>query len=85
MEGNLWEEKEDDSFNLETLGAFSNSPLALSDYDLAPASLPPAPSASDHSFADLQVTGLYTTYATLDAVSPTQYRGPQGNKPIALL
>lgn len=83
MEGNIWEEKEDDSFNLETLGAFSNSPLALSDCDLAPASLPPVPSASD--FADLQVTGLYTTYATLDAVSPTQYRGPQGNKPIALL
>ncbi|XP_032086018.1 forkhead box protein N4 [Thamnophis elegans] len=84
LQGNLWEEK-DDSFNLETLGAFSNSPLALSDCDLAPASLPPASSASDHSFADLQVTGLYTTYATLDAVSPAQYRGPQGNKPIALL
>ncbi|KAG8145972.1 hypothetical protein E2320_012403 [Naja naja] len=85
LQGNLWEEKEEDSFNLETLGAFSNSPLALSDCDLAPASLAPAPSASDHSFADLQVTGLYTTYATLDAVSPAQYRGPQGNKPIALL
>uniref|UniRef100_A0A8C5SXB7 Forkhead box N4 n=1 Tax=Laticauda laticaudata TaxID=8630 RepID=A0A8C5SXB7_LATLA len=88
LQGNLWEEKEEDSFNLETLGtlgAFSNSPLALSDCDLAPASLASAPSASDHSFADLQLTGLYTTYATLDAVSPTQYRGPQGNKPIALL
>ncbi|XP_060537663.1 forkhead box protein N4-like [Pantherophis guttatus] len=85
LQGNLWEEKEDDSFNLDALGAFSNSPLALSDCDLAPASLPPAPCASDHSFADLQVTGLYTTYATLDAVSPTQYRSPQGNKPIALL
>ncbi|XP_029139941.1 forkhead box protein N4 [Protobothrops mucrosquamatus] len=85
LQGNLWEEEKEDSFNLESLGAFSNSPLALSDCDLAPASLPPAPSASHHSFADLQVTGLYTTYATLDAVSPTQYRGPQGNKPIALL
>lgn len=84
MKGNLWEEK-DDGFNLESLGAFSNSPLALSDCDLVPTSLPSAPSASHHSFADLQVTGLYTTYAALDAVSPTQYRGPQGNKPIALL
>ncbi|XP_070619446.1 forkhead box protein N4 isoform X2 [Erythrolamprus reginae] len=86
LQGNLWEEKDDDSFNLETLGAFSNSPLALSDYDLAPAGLPSAPGAGDHTFADLQVTGLYTTYATLDAVSPPQYpRGPPGNKPIALL
>ncbi|KAM6422894.1 forkhead box protein N4 [Liasis olivaceus] len=85
LQGNLWEEMKEESFSLETLGAFSNSPLALSDCDLAPASLPPAPSASDRSFADLQVTGLYTTYATLDAVSSAQYLGPQGNKPIALL
>uniref|UniRef100_A0A8D2Q8I4 Forkhead box N4 n=1 Tax=Varanus komodoensis TaxID=61221 RepID=A0A8D2Q8I4_VARKO len=85
LQGNLWEEIKDESFSLESLSAFCGSPLALSDCDLAPAGLGPAPSANGHSFSDLQVTGLYTTYTTLDSVSPTQYLGAQGNKPIALL
>lgn len=75
----------DDSFNLETLGAFSNSPLTLSDCDLAPPGLTPASSGSDHSVPDLQVTGLYTTYTTLDPVTSAQYISASGTKPIALL
>lgn len=75
----------DESFNLDTLGAFSNSPLRLSDCDLGTAGLTPVSSSSDLSFSDLQVTGLYTTYTTLDTVS-SQYMSTQGNnKPIALL
>ncbi|XP_054852844.1 forkhead box protein N4 [Eublepharis macularius] len=85
FQGNIWDEMKDESFNLETLGAFSNSPLALSDCDLIPAGLTPISSSSDRSFADLQVTGLYTTYTTLDTVSSAQYISTQGNKPIALL
>nr|XP_028560986.1 forkhead box protein N4 isoform X1 [Podarcis muralis]XP_028560987.1 forkhead box protein N4 isoform X1 [Podarcis muralis]XP_028560988.1 forkhead box protein N4 isoform X1 [Podarcis muralis] len=87
LQGNIWEEMKDESFTLESLGAFSNSSLALSDCDLAPAGLTPASSNNtDHpSFSDLQVTGLYTTYTTLDPISATQYISAQGNKPIALL
>nr|XP_006004615.2 PREDICTED: forkhead box protein N4 isoform X2 [Latimeria chalumnae] len=84
LHGNLWDEMKDDSFNLDTLGAFSNSPLRLSDCDLGTAGLTPISSGSDQSFSDLQVTGLYTTYTTLDNVS-SQYINSQGNKPIALL
>ncbi|MBN3304293.1 FOXN4 protein, partial [Amia calva] len=85
LQGNLWEEMKDESFNLETLGAFSNSPLRLSDCELVTPGLTPVSSASDLSFSDLQVTGLYTTYTTLDTVS-SQYMSTQGsNKPIALL
>ncbi|KAK6476431.1 forkhead box protein N4-like [Huso huso] len=85
LQGNLWEEMKDESFNLDTLGAFSNSPLRLSDCDLGTAGLTPVSSSSDLSFSDLQVTGLYTTYTTLDTVS-SQYMSTQGNnKPIALL
>lgn len=83
--GNLWEEMKDDSFSLDTMGVFSNSPLQLSDYDLGTAGLTPVSSGSDRSFSDLQVTGLYTTYTTLDNVSSSQYMNTQGNKPIALL
>lgn len=75
----------DDSFSLDTLGAFSNSPLHLSDCDLGTPGLTPVSSGSDHSFSDLQVTGLYTTYTTLDNVAAAQYMNPPGNKPIALL
>ncbi|XP_037735022.1 forkhead box protein N4 isoform X1 [Chelonia mydas] len=85
LQGNIWEEMKDDSFNLDTLGAFSNSPLQLSDCDLGTAGLTPVSSGSDYSFSDLQVTGLYTTYATLDNVASSQYMNGQGNKPIALL
>lgn len=75
----------DESFNLESLGAFGSSPLALSDCDLAPAGIAPASSGSDHAFPDVQMTGLYATYTALDTVSSVQYRSSQGNKPIALL
>ncbi|XP_030074960.1 forkhead box protein N4 isoform X2 [Microcaecilia unicolor] len=85
LQGNIWEEMKDDSFNLDTLAAFSNSPLQLSDCDLGTASLTPVSSGSDQSFSDLQVSGLYTTYTTLDNVSSSQYLNTQGNKPIALL
>ncbi|NXF58486.1 FOXN4 protein, partial [Ciccaba nigrolineata] len=85
LQGNIWEEMKDDSFSLDTLGAFSNSPLHLSDCDLGPPGLTPVSSGSDRSFADVQVTGLYTTYTTLDNVAAAQYMNPQGNKPIALL
>ncbi|XP_078523499.1 forkhead box protein N4 isoform X3 [Lissotriton helveticus] len=85
LQGNIWEEMKDDSFNLDSLGAFSNSPLHLSDCDLGTTGLTPVSSGSEQSFSDLQVTGLYTTYTTLDAVSSPQYLNAQGNKPIALL
>ncbi|NWU96798.1 FOXN4 protein, partial [Upupa epops] len=85
LQGNLWEEMKDDSFSLDTLGAFSNSPLHLSDCDLGTPGLTPVYGGSDHSFADVQVTGLYTTYTALDNVAAAQYMNPQGNKPIALL
>ncbi|NWT18888.1 FOXN4 protein, partial [Vireo altiloquus] len=85
LQGNIWEEMKDDSFSLDTLGAFSNSPLHLSDCELGTPGLTPASSGSDRSFSDLQVTGLYTTYTTLDNVAAAQYMNPQGNKPIPLL
>ncbi|KFQ23199.1 Forkhead box protein N4 [Mesitornis unicolor] len=85
LQGNIWEEMKDDSFSLDTLGAFNNSPLHLSDCDLGTPGLTPMSSGSDHSFSDLQVTGLYTTYTTLDNVAAAQYMNPPGNKPIALL
>ncbi|NXS91624.1 FOXN4 protein, partial [Jacana jacana] len=85
LQGNIWEEMKDESFSLDTLGAFSNSPLHLSDCDLGTPGLTPVSSGSDHSFSDLQVTGLYTTYTTLDNVGAAQYMNPQGNKPIPLL
>ena len=78
--GNLWEEMKDDSFNLDALGTFSSSPLRLSDCDLGGLALPPAP------LSDVQVTGLYASYAALDALS-AQYMAaaPANSKPIALL
>ncbi|XP_059510820.1 forkhead box protein N4 [Stegostoma tigrinum] len=83
LHGNLWEEMKDESFNLDTLGAFSTSPLRLSDSPLGTVGLTPVSSGSENSFSDLQVTGLYTTYASLENV-PAQYLNAQGNKPIAL-
>lgn len=83
--GNLWEEMKDDSFNLDALGTFSNSPLRLSDCDLGTANLPPVSSGANLSLSDVQVTGLYTSYASQDALS-SQYMGaPSNSKPIALL
>ncbi|CDQ66346.1 unnamed protein product [Oncorhynchus mykiss] len=87
LQGNLWEEMKDDSFNLEALGTFSNSPLRLSDCDLGAmtGSLPPVSSGGSMPFSDLQATGLFTSYATLDALS-SQYMGTPGNsKPITAL
>uniref|UniRef100_A0A4W5MLI4 Forkhead box N4 n=1 Tax=Hucho hucho TaxID=62062 RepID=A0A4W5MLI4_9TELE len=86
LQGNLWEMK-DDSFNLEALGTFSNSPLRLSDCDIGTmtGSLPPVYSGGSMPFSDLQVTGLYTSYAALDTLS-SQYMGTPGNsKPITAL
>ncbi|NXM73638.1 FOXN4 protein, partial [Serilophus lunatus] len=87
LQGNIWEEMKDESFGLDTLGAFSTSPLHLSDCDLGTPGLTPVSSGSgsDRSFPDLQVTGLYTTYTTLDNVAAAQYVTPAGNKPIPLL
>ena len=83
--GNLWEEMKDDSFNLEALGTFSNSPLRLSDCDLGTGGLPPGSSGGALPFSDLQVTGLYASYSSLESLS-SQYMGMPGNsKPIALL
>ncbi|XP_027718096.1 forkhead box protein N4 [Vombatus ursinus] len=88
LQGNIWEDMKDDSFSLDTLGAFSNSPLQLSDCDLGTSGLTPVSSGSDQSFSDLQVTSLYTTYAASGdsaSSSSAQYLGTPGNKPIALL
>ncbi|KAM4576132.1 forkhead box protein N4 [Odontesthes bonariensis] len=85
LQGNLWEEMKDDSFNLDALGTFSNSPLRLSDCDLGTASLPPASSGVNLPLSDVQVTGLYTSYTSQDPLS-SQYMGaPANSKPIALL
>ncbi|XP_030272910.1 forkhead box protein N4 [Sparus aurata] len=85
LQGNLWEEMKDDSFNLDALGTFSNSPLRLSDCDLGTANLPPVSAGANMPLSDVQVTGLYTSYASQDHLS-SQYMVTQANsKPIALL
>ncbi|XP_046697349.1 forkhead box protein N4 [Silurus meridionalis] len=79
LQGNLWDEMKDDSFNLETLGSFSNSPLRLSDCDLEGVSTTPVSSA-----AEIPFSGLYTSYSTVDGFS-NQYINTQGSsKPIVL-
>ncbi|CAL8348028.1 unnamed protein product [Lota lota] len=85
LQGNLWEEMKDDSFNLEALGTFSNSPLRLSDCDLGTLNLPPAPPGGGLPLSDVQVTGLYASYAALDALSAQYMGAPANSKPIALL
>ncbi|XP_076007093.1 forkhead box protein N4 [Genypterus blacodes] len=83
LQGNLWEEMKDDSFNLDALGTFSNSPLRLSDCDLGTANLSSASSGANLS--DMHVTGLYASYTSQDPLS-SQYMGtPSNSKPIALL
>lgn len=75
----------DDSFNLDALGTFSNSPLRLSDCDLGTVNLPPSSTGANLPLSDVQVTGLYTTYTSQDPLS-SQYMGtPANSKPIALL
>ncbi|NP_001089121.1 forkhead box protein N4 [Xenopus laevis] len=85
LQGNIWEAMKDESFSLDTLGAFSSSPLQLSDCDLGTIGLTPVSSSGDHSFSDFQVTSLYTTYPTLENVAPSQCVPGSGTKPIALL
>ncbi|XP_063769311.1 forkhead box protein N4 [Pseudophryne corroboree] len=85
LQGNIWEDMKDESFNLDTFAAFSNSPLQLSDCDLGSIGLTQVSSSSDHSFTDFQVTSLYTTYANMDNVTSSQCVTGAGNKPIALL
>lgn len=87
LQGNLWEEMKEDSFSLDTLGAFGDSPLGC---DLGAPSLTPVSGSSDQSFPDVQVTGLYAAYSAADSAAPSvatpaQYLGTPGNKPIALL
>lgn len=75
----------DDSFNLEALGTISNSPLRLSDCDLDTGHSTPVSNAGGLSYPDLQVTGLYSAYSAVDALS-NQYMNTQGGtKPIVLL
>ncbi|XP_076855032.1 forkhead box protein N4 isoform X2 [Brachyhypopomus gauderio] len=84
LQGNLWEDMKDDSFNLEALGTFSNSPLRLSDCDLDTMGLTAGPGAHGTPTSDLQVSGVYTSYSTLDSLS-NQYISTQGaGKPIVL-
>ncbi|KAB5528245.1 hypothetical protein PHYPO_G00138090 [Pangasianodon hypophthalmus] len=79
LQGNLWDEMKDDSFNLEALGSFSNSPLRLSDCDLEGVSTTPVSSA-----AEIPFSGVYTSYSTVDGFT-NQYINTQGsNKPIVL-
>lgn len=76
----------DDSFNLDALGTFSNSPLRLSDCDLGGAALPPAASTgTGMPLSDVQVTGLYAAYSSQDALSSQYMVSPANSKPIALL
>ncbi|XP_040859825.1 forkhead box protein N4 [Ochotona curzoniae] len=89
LQGNLWEEMEEDGFSLDTLGAFGDSPLGC---DPGAAGLTPVSGGNDKAFPDVRVTGLYaTTYSGPDGVavsgaaSSAQYLGAPGNKPIALL
>ncbi|XP_077457713.1 forkhead box protein N4 isoform X1 [Stigmatopora argus] len=84
LQGNLWEEMKDDSFNLDALGTFSNSPLRLSDCDLG-SSLPPASSGASLSLSDVQVTGLYTSYTSQDTLASQYMSSPASSKPIVLL
>lgn len=88
MPGNLWEEMKEDSFSLDALGTFGDSPLGC---DLGASGLTPVPGGSEQGFADVQLTGLYAAYSNPDGVaaagaaSSAQYLGAPGNKPIALL
>ncbi|NWY04005.1 FOXN4 protein, partial [Nothoprocta ornata] len=85
LQGNIWEEMKDDSFSLDALGAFSNSPLHFPDCELGSAGLAGGSGGGDRPCSDLQVTGLYTTYTALDNVAAAPYMSTQGSKPIALL
>uniref|UniRef100_A0A3B4B1G9 Fork-head domain-containing protein n=1 Tax=Periophthalmus magnuspinnatus TaxID=409849 RepID=A0A3B4B1G9_9GOBI len=83
FQGNIWEEMKDDSFNLDALGSFSNSPLRLSDCDLGSASVPLGSNTSN--LPDVQVTGLYTSYPPQEPSSPQYTHTGATSKPIILL
>uniref|UniRef100_A0A672JJB8 Forkhead box N4 n=1 Tax=Salarias fasciatus TaxID=181472 RepID=A0A672JJB8_SALFA len=85
LQGNLWEEMKDDSFNLDALGTFSNSPLRLSDCDLGTASLHGPSSGAGLPLADVQVTGLYASYTSQDPLSSQCMGASANSKPIVLL
>lgn len=78
----------EDSFSLDTLEAFGDSPLGC---NLGAPNLIPVSGSGDQSFPDVQVTGLYAAYSTTadgmasSAANSAQYLGTPGNKPIALL
>ncbi|XP_055018024.1 forkhead box protein N4 isoform X1 [Boleophthalmus pectinirostris] len=83
FQGNIWEEMKDDSFNLDALGSFSNSPLRLSDCDLGSASVPLGSNTSN--LPDVQVTGLYTSYPPQEPPSSQYMSTGASSKPIILL
>lgn len=83
--GNLWEEMKDDSFNLDALGTFSNSPLRLSDCDLGGAALSTVSTGTGMPLSDVQVTGLYNSYSSQDPLSSQYMVSPANSKPIVLL
>ncbi|XP_021490356.1 forkhead box protein N4 isoform X2 [Meriones unguiculatus] len=87
LQGNLWEEMKEDSFGLDALGTFGDSPLGC---DLGASSLAPVSGSSDQPFPEVQVTGLYAAYSTPDSAAPSaatsaQFLGTPGSKSIALL
>ncbi|TRY55652.1 hypothetical protein DNTS_008845 [Danionella cerebrum] len=83
--GNLWEEMKDDSFNLESLGTLSNSPLRLSDCDLDTGNGTPVSTTGGLQYPELQVTGLYSSYTNVDAIAHPYINTQGGTKPIVLL
>ncbi|TSR04331.1 Forkhead box protein N4 [Bagarius yarrelli] len=79
LQEKLWDEMKDDSFNLEDLGSFSNSPLHFSDCDLECVNQTPVSSTEEIPFS-----GVYTSYNTVDGF-PNQYINTQGSsQPIVL-
>ncbi|TNM89570.1 forkhead box protein N4 [Takifugu flavidus] len=85
LQGNLWEEMKDDSFNLDALGTLSNSPLRLSDCDLGGATLPPISTGASMPLSDVHVTGLYASYPSQEPLSSQYMVTPSNSKPIAPL
>lgn len=83
FQGNIWEEMKDESFNLDALGSFSNSPLRLSDCDLGSANGPLGSNAPN--LPEVQVTGLYSSYPPQEPPSSQYMTTGATSKPIILL
>uniref|UniRef100_A0A8C6SH08 Forkhead box N4 n=1 Tax=Neogobius melanostomus TaxID=47308 RepID=A0A8C6SH08_9GOBI len=83
FQGNIWEEMKDESFNLDALGSFSNSPLRLSDCDLGSANGPLGSNVPN--LPEVQVTGLYSSYPTQEPPSSQYMATGATSKPIILL